>query len=129
MGYRKGYNSQHSLIPMFKNWNKNLDEGGKCGALFVDLSKAFDCLQHDLLLGKLNTYGFDYNSLKLILSFLSNRKCRTKINSFFSEWKHLLIGVSQGSILGLLLLNIYIRDLFLFTAEANVLNYADDLTL
>ena len=59
IGYRKGYSSQHSLFVMFENWKKNLDKGGKCGALFVDLSKVFDCLQHDLLLAKLNAYGFD----------------------------------------------------------------------
>ena len=79
MGYRKGYGYQHSLIAIFEKWKKNLDKGGECGALFVDLSKALDCLQHDLLLAKLNTYGFDYKSLKLISSFLSNRKYRTKI--------------------------------------------------
>ena len=61
MGYRKGYSSQHSLIAIFEKWKKNLDKGGECGALFVDLSKALDCLQHDLLLAKLNTYGFDGN--------------------------------------------------------------------
>ena len=85
MGYRKGYSSPQSLIAMFKKWRENLDKEGECGALFVDLSKAFDCLQHDLLLAKLNAYGFDYKSLKLISSFLSNRKYRTKINSSFSE--------------------------------------------
>ena len=93
MGYPKGYSSQHSLIAMFEKWNENLDKGKECGALCVDLSKAFDCLQHDLLLANLNAYGFDYKSLKLISSFLRNRKYRTKINSSFSEWKHLLIGV------------------------------------
>ena len=129
MGYRKGYSSQHSLIAIFEKWKKNLDKGGECGALFVDLSKAFDCLQHDLLLAKLNAYGFDYKSLKLISSFLSNRKYRTKINSSFSEWKHLLIGIPQGSVLGLLSFNIYICDLFLFMSESNVANYADDKTL
>ena len=85
MGCRKGYSSQHSLIAMFEKWKKNLDKRGECGALFVDLSKAFDCLQHDLLLAKLNAYGFDYKSLKLISSFLSNRKYRTKINSFLAN--------------------------------------------
>ena len=129
MGYRKGYSSQHSLIAIFEKWKKNLDKGGECGALFVDLSKAFDCLQHDLLLAKLNADGFDYKSLKLISSFLSNRKYRTKINSSFSEWKHLLIGTPQVSVFGPLLFNIYMCDLFLFMSESNVANYADDTTL
>ena len=74
-------------------------------------------------------YGFDYRFLKLISSVLSNWKHRTKINSSFSEWKHLLIGVPQGSVLGLLLFNIYMCDLFLFISESNVENYADDKTL
>ena len=107
MGYRKGFSSQHSLTAMFENWKKHLDKGGESGDFFVDLSKEFDCLQHDLLLTKLNTYGFDYKSLKLILSFLSNRKHRTKTDSSFTEWGHLLIGVPQESVLGPLLLKIY----------------------
>ena len=74
MDYRKAYSSQHSLIAMFKKWKENLDKKEECDALFVDFSKEFDCLQHDLLLAKLDAYGLDYKSLKLISSFLSNRK-------------------------------------------------------
>ena len=96
----------------------------------MDLSKTFDCLQHDLPLAKLNAYGFGYKPPKLISSFLRNRKYRTKINSSFSEWKHLMIRVPQGSALGPLLFNnICICDLFLFMSESNVANYGDDTTL
>ena len=129
MGYRKG-NSQHSLIRMLEKWKKNLDKPGKCSALFVDLSKAFYCLQHYLLLAKVNAYRLDYKSLKLISSFVSSRKYRTKINSSFSKWEHLLIGVPQESIFSLLLFNIYVWFFFFFfMAECNVANYADDTAL
>ena len=98
---------------MFEKWKKVLDYGGSCGALLVDLSKAFDYTVHDLLLAKLDAYGFDYNSLKLINSFLSGRKFRTKIVSSYNLYLNLLVGLPQGSILGPLLFNINMCDLFL----------------
>ena len=113
---------------MFEKWKKVLDNGGHCGAFLVDISKAFDCRVHDLLLPKLGAYGFDYNSLKLINSFLSGRKFRTKIGSSYTPYLDLLVGVPQGSILGPLLFNIYMCDLFLCDCESNI-NYADDTTL
>ena len=91
---------------MLENWKKVLDNGGSCGAHLVDLSKTFDGIVHDLLLAKLSAYGFDYSSLKLINSFVSGRKFSTKIGSSYSPYLDLLVGVPQGSILGLLLFNV-----------------------
>ena len=127
-GFRKGFSTQHSLLVMIEKWRETLDNGGACGALLTDLSKAFDCLKHDLLIAKLNAYGFTYESLKLINNYLSERKHRTKVGSSFSEWLELNLGVPQGSILGPLLFNIYMCDLFFFIEELPVTSYADDTT-
>ena len=80
--------------------------------LLTDLSKVFECLFHKLLLVKLNTYWFSIAVLRLIQNHLSNRKQRTKMNSDFSSWEEFLLGVPQESILGTLLFNIFLCDLF-----------------
>ena len=101
----------------------------KCAAaILTDLSKAFDCLNHELLIAKLEAYGFDKNSLTYIYSYLSERKQRTKINTSYSTWNNVKLGVPQGSILGPLLFNIFLNDIFLFTEHTKIANYADDNT-
>ena len=81
-----------------------LDKEEKCGALLIDLSKAFDSLSLDLLLAKPEAHGFSCSFLKLISTFLSNRKHRTKISSAYSNWEDLLLVAPQGTVLGSLLL-------------------------
>ena len=79
--------------------------------MLKNLSKAFDTLNHDLLIAKLHAYGFDIKTLKLLHSYLTKRWQRTKVNSSFSTWSELLQGVARGSVLWPILSNIYLNDL------------------
>ena len=100
------------------------DQGNEYGALLTDLSKAFDCLPHDLIVAKLHAYGFSIESLKLINSYLTERKQRVKINDQFSSWLDIVVGVPQGSILEPLLFNIFLCDTFLFCNYIDFASYA-----
>ena len=113
---------------MNEKWRKHMDKGKSCAVLLTDLSKAFDCIVHDFLIGKLEAYGFSYEALKVMHNYITRRKHRTKVNDSFSDFIDLLLGVPQGSILGSLLFSIYICYLFFFAKEDNVTSYTDDTT-
>ena len=127
-GYRQGYSTQTTLISMLEKWRIILDNKGYSGAILMDLSKAFDIINHELLLAKLHAYVFSEQALLILSSYLSNRKQRVKINNTFSSWTDLIQGVPQGSVLGPLLFNIYLNDLFFSLKNINVCNFADDPT-
>ena len=112
---------------MIEKWKKTVDNGGVFGALLTDLSKAFDCIPHDLIIVKLEAYGFHIDALKLFHDYLSNRK--QKVNDANSSWKDIFYGVPQSSILGPLLFNTHLCDLFYFLEDLDIASYADDTTI
>ena len=128
-GYRKGHSTEQCLTVMLELWKRALDRKETAGAILTDLSKAFDSLNHNLLLAKMAAYGFDENALLFIKDYLKDREQRTKVNGSFSSWQKVKHGVPQGSILGPLLFNIFINDMFFFIKDTKMANYADDSTL
>ena len=108
---------KHAHFKLLQAWQEELDKSGFMGTILIDLSKAYDCLPHDLLVAKFEVYGIDKTGLNLIHNYLSNRKQRIKINSSYSNRYDIVQGVPRGSILGPLLFNSFVNDLFFLLKE------------
>ena len=112
--YRKNYSSQHVLMRLLEEWRKCLDNNYVVGGVLMDLSKASDCVPHDLLIAKLEAYGINENLLAYLHSYLSNRKQCVRINNVTSDFETIISEVPQGSTVGPILFNCFFNDFFYF---------------
>ena len=113
---------------MLENFKKSVDNGSEFEALLTNLSKAFDCIDLKLLISKLFWYGVSPSALNLLHSYLKSRTQRTKINNSFSRQSNIEYGVPKGLVLGPLLFNIDLIDLFYECEDSNIVDYVDDTT-
>ena len=108
---------------------ERLDNNYTVGAMLMDLSKAFDCISHDLTIAKLAAYGLDDKASKLLFSYLKNRKECVLINNTYSNFENIITGVLQDWIFGLLLFGFSINNVFFFIESSSIHNFSDDNTL
>ena len=123
--FRKGFGCQSILLRLLEDWRKAFDNHECVAAILMDLSKAFDCLPHGLLIAKLRAYGLSEEVVELLESYLSDRSQQVRLGTWEKPFK----GVPMGSILGPLHFNIFLNDIFYFVLRSTIYNYADDNTV
>ena len=128
-GFRSGHSTQDVLLRVTEDWKLALDADDLVGIMFIDLSKAFDSIDHSLLIAKLFAYGFDGISLRWFTNYLSNRRQRVVLDHVYSDWAAVMRGVPQGSVLGPLLFIIYMNDLPAVIQHSHMNLFADDIAL
>ena len=128
-GFRKHYSTNHALLSIVEQIRSALDKNMFSCAVFIDLEKAFDTVNHQILLSKLYHYGIRGVANKWFSSYLSNRQQKVSINGESSNWLPITCGVPQGSILGPLLFLIYINDMHLSIEHSAIYHFADDTNL
>ena len=128
-GFRKNHSTSSAVVHLTDTVRKSMDMGKLTGALFIDLRKAFDTVDHECLTSKLPNYGIDNTELKWFQDYLSNRSQIVSFKGERSSEENILFGVPQGSILGPLLFLIHVNDLHQQIEKSNVIMYADDTVL
>ena len=128
-GFRKKHSTEDALLSIVEEIRKNLDNVIFTCGVFIDLEKAFDTVNHKILLSKLDHYGISDNALKWLISYLTNRKQFVKLNGSQSKHGNICCGVPQGSILGPLLFTIYINDMHKGVTSSKMHHFADDTNL
>ena len=128
-GFRSGYSTTHALIHMTEKIRSELDKGNVSCGIFIDLQKAFDTVNHDILLKKLDYYGFRGVINDWFRSYLSGRSQKVTINGFLSKSQKLPHGVPRGSVLGPILILIYINDLHNCIQHSTTYHFPDDTNL
>ena len=128
-GFREKHSTNHALINITETIKSALDNNKTVCGIFVDLQKAFDTVNHEILLEKLKHYGIRGIANEWFTTYLTNRKQFVSINGFDSCVKILRHGVPQGSVLGPLLFILYINDFHLAIKHSNVYHFADDTNL
>ena len=124
--HQSAYLEKHNMVD---NWLENVDNQSKTAVAFLDLTKCFDTVNHEILTMKLKKFNFSKNVIKWFTSYLSDRKQCVKSNGCFSQSKGISLGVPQGSILGPILFVLYINDLPSILKYCSCTIYADDVTL
>ena len=128
-GYRKNHSTETACLELVDKLYKQLDDNQSPFCVFIDLSKAFDTINHSILLAKLKYYGFDQNALSWFKSYLTDRKQFVEVDGYKSETKNIRTGVPQGSTLGPLLFIIYMNDINDVSDALSSILFADDTSL
>ena len=128
--YRNGYRTNYVWIRLIENWRNALDNNLFSGAMLMDFWRAFNCIPYDLLIAKLHAYGLGFHTLIIYLrSYLRDREENVGIDNMYNLFKLILSGLPQDVILGPVLFNEFLHDLFLWLQNSDSHNFADDITI